>query len=279
VTISTEKIYIWCGPFATVVFLAGMAVAGLIPPPAPSQSAVDLAAFYAGHQHQIQIGLIIALFGAALWIPWLAKLAVALKDLAGPGSAVGYTQLVFGAFFAFGAFLPLILLEVAVFRADRPPAEVQAWSDGCWLVFTGFVYTFVVELLLSALTIASDPRARPTFPKWVAYFDVVLAAANVVPAFVLADQSGPFAWNGIVSYWIVIGLDVVWIAFTTVYLLRAEDRTDADSVAIVGSSPARRWVFRHEVAEVCWTDTRCHRASVAVARLLGHESAATTLNH
>lgn len=238
-TISTEKIYIWCGPVATVVFLAGLALAGLIPPPAPSESAADLAAFYAGHQHQIQIGLIIALFGSALWIPWLAKLAVALKDIAGARSVVGYTQLVFGAFFAFGGFVPLIFLEVAVFRADRAPAEVQAWSDGCWLVFTGFVYTFVVELLLCALTIASDSRAHLIFPKWVAYFDVLLAAANVLPAFVLADQSGPFAWNGIISYWIVIGLDVVWIAVTTVYLLRAEDRTDADPAA-VGSNPARR---------------------------------------
>ncbi|WP_211280828.1 hypothetical protein, partial [Mycobacterium arosiense] len=31
---------------------------------------------------------------------------------------------------------------------------------------------------------------------------------------------------------IVIGLDVVWIAVTTVYLLRAEDRTYANAVSV-----------------------------------------------
>ncbi|ORA11674.1 hypothetical protein [Mycobacterium arosiense] len=57
-----------------------------------------------------------------------------------------------------------------------------------------------MELLLCALTIASDARARPTFPKWVVHCDVLLAAANLVPAFALADKSGPFAWDCVVSY-------------------------------------------------------------------------------
>ncbi|ORA11673.1 hypothetical protein BST14_18340 [Mycobacterium arosiense ATCC BAA-1401 = DSM 45069] len=62
-------------------------------------------------------------------VPWLAKLAAALKDIAGLGSVVGYTQLVFGVFFAFGAFVPLIFLGPRSFAVTDHLPRCR-WSDG-----------------------------------------------------------------------------------------------------------------------------------------------------
>jgi hypothetical protein len=67
-----ELLCAWCGPAFLVVFVAGLwFVAGLIPPPSPSDSAEHIAAFYRGHADQVRLGML----GSVLLAPFVALIS------------------------------------------------------------------------------------------------------------------------------------------------------------------------------------------------------------
>jgi hypothetical protein len=222
--VKAEKLSIWCGPLAMAVLMAGMLIARLIPPPSPADDAAHIAAFYQEHAFDIRLGLVVAMFGAALWGPWIALCAKQIGRIEGRDSASGYCQLALGSLLVLETILPLMLLETAVFRENRSPEAILTLSDICWLMFVGLVFTFVIEVLLGALSILRDKRAEPLFPRWIAGFNITVAVVSAPGCLVFFHRSGPMAWDGWSSFWIPLTAFGLWMIVMTVYLLHAVDR-------------------------------------------------------
>ena len=53
--------------------------------------------------------------------------------------------------------------------------------------------------------------ARPIFNRWVAYFNLLVAAALVPAAFAGVALTGPLAWDGVLSFWLKNIAIAVWI--------------------------------------------------------------------
>jgi hypothetical protein len=224
VNVKTEKLYVWCGPLAMVVIMVGLLIARLIPPPSPSDDAARIVDFYRSYALDIRLGVVVAMFGTALLGPWIAVLAKQIGRIDGRDSATGYCQLALGSLVLLEVMMPLMMLETALFRLDRAPEEILTLSDACWLPFVGFIFTFVVELLLGALSMLRDERADPLFPRWVAGFNFAVAVVSLPGCLVFFHRTGPFAWNGLGAWWIPLAAFGLWVIVMTIYLLRAVDR-------------------------------------------------------
>jgi hypothetical protein len=87
----TEKLYVWCGPLAMAVLMLGLLIARLIPPPSPGDDAARIADFYRAHAFDVRLGLIVAMFGAALLGPWIAVCAKQIGRIDGRDSASGFS--------------------------------------------------------------------------------------------------------------------------------------------------------------------------------------------
>ena len=222
--VKTEKLYVWCGPFAVSVIMAGLLIARLIPPPSPGDDALHVAAFYREYAFDIRLGAVVAMFGAALLGPWLAVLAKQIGRIDGRDSASGYCQLALGSLLVLEIIMPLMMLEAAVFRVDRLPQEILTLSDACWLPLVGFIFTFVVEVLLGALSILRDERVDRLFPRWVVGFNLAVAVVSAPGCLVFFYQIGPFAWDGWGSLWIPLAAFGLWVIVMSIYLSRAVDR-------------------------------------------------------
>jgi hypothetical protein len=222
--VKTEKLYVWCGPLAMAVIMVGLLIARLIPPPSPGDDAALIAAFYRAYAFDIRVGVVVAMFGTALLGPWIAVFAKQIGRIDGRDSASGYCQLALGSLVILEILMPLMMLETAVFRLDRSPEEILTLSDACWLPFVGFVFTFVVEVLLGALSMLRDKRADPLFPRWVAGLNVAVAVVSIPGCLVFFHRIGPFAWNGLGAWWIPLAAFGLWLIVMTIYLLRAIDR-------------------------------------------------------
>jgi len=58
------------------------------------------------------------------------------------------------------------------------------------------------------------------FGRWVAYVNLAVAAALVPASFAALAHDGPFAWNGVLSFWVKNIAIVGWIVVMGVVLGR-----------------------------------------------------------
>ncbi|TMD97613.1 MAG: DUF4386 family protein [Chloroflexi bacterium] len=70
----------WCGPVFLVLFVAGFwFVAGLVPPPRPSDNAAQIAAFYRDNTDRIRVGMLMSMVATALLAPFIILITQQMK--------------------------------------------------------------------------------------------------------------------------------------------------------------------------------------------------------
>ena len=77
------------------------------------------------------------------------------------------------------------------------------------------------QCVILALAIYFDDQSRPVFSRWVAHFNLLVAAALVPAAFVGVSLTGPLAWDGLLSFWVKNIAIGVWIVVMGVVLGQA----------------------------------------------------------
>lgn len=224
---STNRLFIWLGPVGMVVMYLGLAIAGLTAAPAPDTAIT----WYTDNREALQAGLIIAMVGGALYLPWMAMLARAFTLADRDRSGLAYLQLAFGVIFVILVEFPYLLLEVAVYRPETPPAVVQTIVDAAWVMAVGFGYTHVVAVLLIGVVLVRDHRALKVFPIWFGWFNIGCAVMSV-PSFAAGVvPSGTLAWNGAVAFGLPSMAFFPWFVTWTYVLLRLERRATPAAVS------------------------------------------------
>lgn len=214
----------WCGPLFLLLFLLGFLVAGLIPPPSPSDDTIQIAAFYREHADRLRVGLLIAMIATPLMVPFLVLLTLQLK-VANPRLApLAYAQLICGVVVMFLLLLPIALMALAAFRPDRPPESTQLINDSAFFILLWTFSPFSLEYISIGLAVLMDRSERPLFPRWVGWFDMVVALLFVAGGPVLFVKHGVFAWDGLLAFWAVLGAFGAWFTVTFVAVLRAVGR-------------------------------------------------------
>jgi hypothetical protein len=121
---------------------------------------------------------------------------------------------------------------LAAFRPDRSPPLTQLCNDLAWITFTCGVPFLVALCLFLAVAIYLDQQPTPVFPRWVAPFNLIIAVTLVPAGFAGLALSGPFAWNGFLSFWVKNLAIAAWIVVMAVVLGRGleRDRVLAEAV-------------------------------------------------
>jgi len=132
-----------------------------------------------------------------------------------------------------GMLLTCIALVVGAMRPDRSPELMGLLYDLGFLAFSGTMGIFLVGSLIWALAILLDRNG--ILPKWFGYFNICNALTEVVVATCVVYKTGPFAWNGVISFYINF---VVFGIYTGVFIMQLqklaqrEDMSDPAVLAI-----------------------------------------------
>jgi hypothetical protein len=244
--LTKERAFILSGPVGLLLSVVGLIVARWVAPPRPSESAVQIARMFQVHTGGIRLGIVLALFGAALLGPFMAMLSVHLRRISDGSAASAYCQMTLGGLLVLELIIPLMVLAAAAFRPYRPAAEIQLLDDLGWLLVVATVSTAVVELLVIGAAIMGDRRADPVFPRWSGAFNVICAIAFVPGALSIYFTDGPFAWDGAVAYWIPIVDFGLWIGAMTYLLVEAEKKREMEVAS--GAADTDVAALRAEVA-------------------------------
>jgi len=230
-----ELLLLWALPIVAVFWIAAFfAFPGFVQPMSPSMTAEQVASFYRDPDNLSRIRysmIVFNWFGVAL-IPFLALIAMQMRRMAHHTPILSYCFI--GCIAGGPAMFCIadVFWLLAAFRPDRDAALIQLFNDMAWITFSSLVAFLIAQSVFLALGIYLDRQDHPVFPRWVGHFNLLIAAAFVPAAFTALHRSGPFAWDGVLTFWLKNIAFGLWIVVMILALAKAvERRRRAESVA------------------------------------------------
>ena len=227
--IRTQWISLWTGPAVGLVLLiAVLAFPAFWPPISPTMPADEVAAFYAENTAWIRFSQVTFNLCGILILPFFMVIVVQMKRMRTQSHVLAYcylTAIVSGAtIFA----LSNIFFLVAAFRPERNPELVLLLNDLAWIVFIAPVGMVVAQFALLALAVYFDDGPDPVFPRWVGHYSVATGLAMIPAAGAAVFQTGPLAWDGLLTFWLRNGAFAAFVIVMFFVLRRAVRRQAVD---------------------------------------------------
>ncbi|MET0829793.1 MAG: hypothetical protein ABWY26_09750 [Microbacterium sp.] len=224
------------GPLAIVGALIGWLIAGVLPiPPAADLTADQVVQFYGTNPTAVRVGLAIAVIALSGICALSAVIGTRMLLMEGRAPVLTFVQLIAGAVTWVMLIVPLIIMNVAAFRPDRSPEITQTLNDLAWILFIPPVGPFLVQNVAIAIAILSDRSATPVLPRWVAYANLWVGFLFLPGILAYFFKSGPFAWQGIFSFWLALTAYAGW-AFIMGLTVRRSILRDATEELVPGDT-------------------------------------------
>jgi hypothetical protein len=217
--------------FGAILLLCFVAFPGFFPPMSPQMTADQVADFYAHNTTMIRFSMITFNLCAVMLIPFFMTIVVQMKRMSLPSHVLAYSYLASASTGATLFAIADIFWLIAAYRPDRDPQLILLLNDMAWLVFIAPVGAIVVMNLCLALAVYLDARPQPVFPRWVAPFNLLTAAAMTPAVCAVVFKTGPLAWDGFVSFWLRIGAFALYIA-VMFFVVRAAIARQATEEAV-----------------------------------------------
>ena len=215
---SSQRLLAWCGPVLMAIFFVGIwPIAGFVPPPSPNNSVEQVTSFYAENATTIRLGLYICMIAAALVAPWVAAITMQLLRIDRPLALV---HVILGLCIITWFVMPLMTFQAAAYRPEAAPEVTYRLNDYGWLLFVGISSTPVLQAFVIALVIFKDKREVPIFPRWVAYASIWCGLGMAGGGLCVFVKNGPLAWNGVISWWLLLVAFGTWVLVLSLSLLR-----------------------------------------------------------
>lgn len=223
---SFNRLCIWAGPAFVVLYSAGILVSGMFPPPSPNSTPSDIIELYGTHATQMRLGCILMLFGAGFIAPWAVAIAMQMRRSELGSPVLTYSALASAFFVAIDASLIPTFWALATFRAGAISPDITVTlNDLGWFLFMfpwqlgGGIWFIAVAL--SILTTTADNQIYPRWLGWMSlWFCLLTLSDSLVPFF----KSGPFAYNGVFTFYVPFTILLVWVICLTVTSLAAIKR-------------------------------------------------------
>jgi hypothetical protein len=233
-SLKLQLVSAWCGPAFVVLFILFWGIVGQnLPNPSPALGPDEIALRYHDHLASIRLGFIISLIVICLYMPWTALLSAQMARIEGDFRVMSYLQLIGGALTVMVVSFSAMFWVVAAFRPERDPALVQLMSDVGWLCIDTQYACTTVQMIAAALIGLADKSEEPLFPRWVCFLTIWCGLSFIPASLTGVLKTGPFAWNGLLSYYIPYAAWLGWFSIASRYMIKEVNRR------MHGTTPAR----------------------------------------
>lgn len=211
--------------FILPFFAAWGLIAGMIPPrPAPELAKSEVAKFYIENELGVLFGMAILLWLSILVAPPLAALTLQVKRIEGEFGPLTLILIICSGALIVTFIYPELFWITGAFRADRSPDAIMVLNDLGWLGFMGVGQLFVLIQFVVGFGTLRDKQQSPVFPRWFGYSCFGLGIGVGFGTLVFFFHEGPFAWNGLVSFWLVATEFGIWWILMCAMVIRAINR-------------------------------------------------------
>lgn len=225
-----QRVCAWCGPAFIVLLFGGWGfMGGLFPVIPPDASAADVAARYATEADLHRVGLILGMVGVFLSLPFFFVLSVQMRRAERGVPLLAGLQLVSGLLVTVVLMIPMLLFIGTSFRPERDPEVTRTLNEISYLMLILPWPPIIGQLLALATCAWTDRRERPVFPRWTGYYQLWVAVLLTPATLILFFDDGPFAWNGILGFYVPAAVFGTWYLVMTWLLLRAIAREQEEA--------------------------------------------------
>jgi hypothetical protein len=231
VGVRLQRWCLWSGPVFLAVFFGGILCAGWLPPVSANLSAQQVATMYADHTDRIRMGAVLIGMSGLFQGIWAALMSNQLRRIDGDRPLLTYVQLVAGGVGILVVVFPAFAFGAAAFDPGRDPEITKALHDFGWLTMVGIGWPAMLQCLAVAGAVLSDPRQDPVFPRWFGWFNLWAVLGFLPGPFLFFFHTGPFAWNGVATFWLPGTVFGVWFGAWYVVLRRAVDAEERELLA------------------------------------------------
>jgi hypothetical protein len=218
---AVQRLFTWSGVVSVVVFFLGFVIAGFIPPPSPSLTPVAVALHYAEHANGVRAGMVLTLISGMFVMPMVGVISAQIRRIPRISSAVVYAQISAGAAGTVFFFLGAVAFLTAAYRPERAIDITYVLNDFAWIMAVITWPPACMQCVIIGIAVLSDAGTPPVFPRWVAFLNFWVAIGFVPSGLLPFFKSGPFAWNGLLVFWLAGSVFGAWFIAMTVVLLKA----------------------------------------------------------
>src|SRR5262249_1555138 len=123
-----------------------------------------------------------------------------------------------------------VFLAAAAFRPDRSPDSIQLLHDVGWFMAFLAAPVFSAQAFALGVAVLGDRSTSPVPPRWFGYLNLWVGLLLLPGTLLMCFHSGPFAYHGVISYWIPLFTFGGWMAalgLVGVMTAMAEAKADA----------------------------------------------------
>jgi hypothetical protein len=198
------------GIIGVVIILPAFIIADYFVPPDADWTADQFAHFYSSETDRIRTGLLMLLVAVVGWATVVSVITVQMLRYEGK-------RPVLTALFAVSGICTYVLLTLfgvfltaAAFRPDRSPEDTQLLHDVGW--FMAFLTAPMFATQAFALGAAVLGSKTAVHPRWFGYLNIWIGVLLTPGVVLLFFKTGPFAYHGVISYWIPLFTFGGWMA-------------------------------------------------------------------
>ena len=218
---NSQRLCAWGGPVLITTFILGWGIiGGYLPLPTPMDSVEQVVGFFQKDPTMLRVGLLLTMTGSAFLGLWTAAISVQLKRIeGGQHTPLTYAQLAVGAVSIVEFITPLTIWAGIAVRPEIDPLFTYRLNDVAWLMWVCVDASFIVQAIIIGIAILMDKRPRPIFPRWLAYLSFWCSLLFAPGGLCIFFKTGPFAWNGLIAFWLLAIAYVIWVLTITAVLL------------------------------------------------------------
>ncbi|HUR73260.1 MAG TPA: hypothetical protein VMZ00_03245 [Sporichthya sp.] len=218
------------GLIGFLVILPAFLIADYFVPPDADWTAQQFADFYGGETDRIRVGLLLLLVAVTGWGTIIAVVTVQMLRFEGKRPVLTALNAVTGTAVYVLLNLFAVFLIAAAFRPGRDPDVTQALHDLGWFMAFLAAPVFCTQALAVGCAVLGDRSANPVYPRWFGYVGIWVALLLLPGTLLMFFHDGPFAYHGVISYWIPLFTFGGWMAaqgFCALMAALAEAKTEA----------------------------------------------------
>lgn len=224
---NSQMLATWAGPITFILFgLSFWPFAGFLPPLPATLTAAEVTAYYSQHTNGIRFGMMLMMFAGTLNCVFVGAISTQLRRIEKDTPVWTYAQLAAGCLGAVTIVVGAMLMTAVAFRPDRGVELTYLLFDVAWLWIVMPGAPAVLQNLCIGAAILFDKSATPVFPRWLGFFNIWTGLIYLPGALVTFFKSGPFAWDGLLAFWLPACVFGPWF-FVMFFMMRKAIRQQA----------------------------------------------------
>jgi len=217
-----QIILIWWALITMIIFGFSLwAIMHMVPPPSPKLPAAVIAQFYRDNAVQIRAGAMITSWTSAFMVPLALVISAQMLRIDKGIPLMAMAQVIGGATMSMFLVFPPMIYGIAAFTPERAP-EITAMlheMGSLVLVTTDQYYMFQLFAIIYFSFTRSHDELSP-FPRWLGWLTLWAGVIYEVGPIGFMFKHGPFAWDGLIVFWLPFVTFGLWITVVSVTLLR-----------------------------------------------------------